>query len=243
MIDLHCHILPQMDDGSQSLADSMAMARLAVSSGVTAMAATPHCVDGGAGEIRDRVLLLREALEDADIPLRLYIGMEIFGTEATARLLRSGRLLTLNNSRYPLIEFNFRGRGERETEILRDVLEAGFLPVVAHPERYDYVQEQPELINLWKNMGCLFQINRGSLMGRFGSGAQNMALELVHRGFSAVVASDGHSPRMRTPWMEDVFKFLSREVSPAAAEYLLLHNPRKILRNQPLDPVQPEWFS
>lgn len=243
MIDLHCHILPQLDDGSQSLSDSLAMARLAVSSGVTAMAATPHCVDGHAPEVRDRVLLLREAMQDAGIPLRLYMGMEIFGTEDTARLLRSGRLLTLNGSRYPLIEFNFRGTGERETDILQDVLAAGYLPVVAHPERYAYVQEQPELINIWKDMGCLFQINRGSLLGRFGSSARHMALELVHRGFAAVVASDGHSPRMRTPWMEDVREFLAQEISPAAAEYLLLHNPRMILRNQPLETAQPEWFS
>lgn len=242
MIDLHCHILPQLDDGSQSLTDSLAMARLAVGSGVTAMAATPHCVDGGAGEIRDRVLLLREALEDAGIPLRLYMGMEIFGTRDTARLLRTGRLMTLNNSRYPLMEFSFRGDGRRETEILRSVLDAGYLPVVAHPERYTYVQEQPEIINYWKDMGCLFQINRGSLLGRFGSGPRDMGMELVRRGFACVVASDGHTPRIRTPWMRDVRELLEQEVSPTAAEYLLQRNPTLILKNEPLEPAGPEWF-
>ena len=109
MIDLHCHILPQVDDGSQSLKDSLDMARLAAESGVTAVAATPHCVDGGATVIRERVLLLREALEEAQIPLRLYMGMEIFGTSYTAELLSEGRLMTLNGSRYPLIEFRFDG--------------------------------------------------------------------------------------------------------------------------------------
>lgn len=242
MIDLHCHILPQVDDGSQSLKDSLDMARLAAGSGVTAVAATPHCVDGGSAVIRERVLLLREALEEAQIPIRLYMGMEIFGTSYTAELLSEGSLLTLNGSRYPLIEFRFDGTGEQETAILRDVLAAGFLPVVAHPERYAYIQEDPELANLWKEMGCLFQINRGSLFGRFGSGAQHMALELVGRGFATVVASDGHSPRMRTPWMKDVSAFLRQEISGDAEEYLLRKNPKAILRDQVLDPVIPDWF-
>lgn len=242
MIDLHCHILPRVDDGSQSLQDSLNMARLAVQSGVTAIAATPHCMDGGVSVIRERVLLLREALEDADVPIRLYIGMEIFGTPYTAELLSEGQLMTLNSSRYPLIEFGFDGTGETETEILRDVISAGYIPVIAHPERYVYVQEEPELINRWKEMGCLFQINRGSLFGRFGSHARNMAEELVNRGFATVVASDGHSPRMRTPWMKDVAEYLQQEVSERAREYLLQKNPRAILKNQPLDPVSPDWF-
>lgn len=242
MIDLHCHILPQLDDGAQSLADSLEMARLAVRSGVTAMAATPHCIDDRSGEIRERILILRELLEEEGIPLRLYMGMEIYGTEDTAQLLREGRLLTLNNSRYPLIEFSFRGSGELQTEILQSVLRAGYQPVVAHPERYLYVQDQPVLLNIWKDMGCLFQINRGSLLGRFGESAQEMAVSMVERGFASVVASDGHSPRVRTPWMQDVFRLLEEQVAPAAAQYLLIHNPKAILNNQPIPTAEPDWF-
>ncbi len=242
MIDLHCHILPRVDDGAQNLTEAVAMAKLAVNSGVTAVAATPHCVDGGSAAIREQVLLLREALEEMEIPLRLYMGMEIFGTENTARLLRAGKLMTLNNSQYPLIEFDFQGTGMRETRILQDVLEAGFIPVVAHPERYSYAQERLELMNRWTEMGCLMQVNRGSLFGRFGAGARELGLELVRRGFASAVASDAHSPRARTPWMQDVQELIGREVSLVAAEYLLNRNPKKILKNQPLDPVVPEWF-
>lgn len=242
MIDLHCHILPMMDDGSQSITESLAMARMAVDSGVAVMAATPHCINGGADEVADRVLLLREALEEEGIPLKLCMGMEIFGTEDTARLLCDERLLTLNGSRYPLIEFSFRGTGERETEVLQDVLSAGFRPVVAHPERYGYIQDHPELLNYWMDLGCLFQVNRGSLLGRFGSDARFMALELVHRGFAAAVASDGHSSAVRTPWMEDIGNFLRREAGSETAKKLLLQYPRMILTNQPLQLDQPEWF-
>lgn len=242
MIDLHSHILPELDDGSQSLEESLAMARMAVQSGVTVMVATPHCMDDRAQQVYAAWRLLREALRDTEIPLKLYLGMEIFGTADTVRLLRAGRLFPLNGSQYPLIEFSFRSTGEEETQILYQVLRAGYRPLVAHPERYGYVRENPELINLWTKMGCLLQVNRGSLLGRFGPGAQRMAAELVERGFVTAVATDAHSPRVRTPWMKDIQTLLSQEYSPQLARKLLLQNPQHILRNEPLPPSEPEWF-
>ena len=242
MIDLHSHILPELDDGSQSLQESLAMARMAVESGVTVMAATPHCADGGAREVYESWKLLRQALKENGIPLRLFPGMEIFGTEDTLKLLKEGKLFTLNGSRYPLIEFSFHSGGEQETRILHSLCKAGLRPIVAHPERYSYVQYDPTHINRWYRMGCLMQVNRGSLLGRFGIRAQEMAEELVARRFAAVVASDAHSPQMRTPWMEDVRKFLSQEFSPACARKLLLENPARILKNDSIAPVKPEWF-
>lgn len=242
MIDLHAHILPGLDDGSQSLKESLEMARMAVQSGVRTMVVTPHCVDGRAREVRGSVLRLRSALQDAQIPLKILEGMEIFGTRETAYLLREERLLTLNRSRYPLIEFPFRSNGDTETEILHSVLESGFRPVVAHPERYLYVQREPALMNLWQKMGCLFQINRGSLLGRFGYEAQKMALALVDRGFATAVASDAHSSTARTTWMQDVKDFLTEEFSPVASEYLLRRNPGSIINNEPLAYEEPEWF-
>lgn len=242
MIDLHAHILPGLDDGSQSLRESLEMARMAAQSGVRAMVVTPHCTDSRARAVRASVARLRSALEDAQIPLKLYEGMEIFGTGETAYLLQEERLLTLNRSRYPLIEFPFQSNGDIETEILNSVLEAGYRPVVAHPERYRYVQREPALMNLWQKMGCLFQINRGSLLGRFGYEAQKLALALVDRGFATAVASDAHSSHARTPWMQDIKEFLTEEFSPVAAEYLLRRNPGKIINNEPLAYEEPEWF-
>ena len=242
MIDLHSHILPELDDGSRSLQESLAMARMAVESGVTVMAATTHCADARAREVYEAWKLLRQALKENAIPLKLFPGMEIFGTEDTLQLLQEGKLFTLNGSRYPLIEFSFHSDGEHETRILRSLCKAGLRPIVAHPERYSYVQYDPEIINRWYRMGCLMQINRGSLLGRFGPGAQELAVELVDRKFAAVVASDSHSPHTRTPWMQDVQKMLSQEFSPACARKLLRENPVKILKDDPITPVKPEWF-
>ncbi len=243
MIDLHSHILPELDDGARSLRDSIAMARMAVDSGVTVMVATPHCAHDKTREVQEAWQLLRQALKENRIPLKLLPGMEIFGTMDTAQMLLEGKLFTLNGSRYPLVEFSFHSDGMEETRILRSICKAGFRPVVAHPERYTYVQHSPGLVNRWHRMGCLLQVNRGSLMGRFGRQAQEMAYELVDRGFAAVVASDAHSPRQRTPWMEDVQKRLETEFSSRCARVLLLENPRHILKNEDIPPVEPEWFA
>lgn len=242
MIDLHSHILPEQDDGAQSLQDSLAMARMAVDSGTVAIAATPHCIDDRTREVYAAWQLLQEAMEEHRIPLKLFLGMEIFGTPDTARLLRAGRLFTLNGTRYPLIEFSFHSDGAEETQILHSVCRAGFQPIVAHPERYRYIQQMPEILNDWCRMGCLLQINRGSLLGRFGRYAQQTAHALVERGFASVVASDAHSAQMRTPWMADVWQLLSQEYSPQCARILLQENPKRILNNEDILSAPPEWF-
>lgn len=242
MIDLHSHILPELDDGSQSLQESLAMARMAVDSGVTAMTATPHCADDRAAEVYEAWKLLRQALKETRIPLKLFLGMEIFGTEDTLKLLQEGKLFTMNGSRYPLIEFSFHSDGDRETRILRSLCKAGLRPVIAHPERYFFVQYDPELLNRWYRMGCLMQVNRGSLLGRFGTHAQELAEELIARNFAAVVASDAHSPQIRTTWMADVRTLISQEFSRARARTLLLDNPIRIIKDDSIPAVQPEWF-
>ena len=184
MIDIHAHILPGVDDGSPSMEDSIEMARLALQSGVRAMIATPHCDLPGvhcvaARDIPLRVDLLTHALREAGLPLRIYPGMEIFGTPQTAERLKSSALCTLASSRYPLIEFPFADYGPEATDILHSVLRLGLRPIVAHPERYAYTQTQPQLLSVWVSMGCLLQINRGSLLGRFGERAETLAHRML----------------------------------------------------------------
>lgn len=242
MIDLHSHILPYLDDGARNMGEALSMARIAVESGITDMVATPHCERGGVEELQNSYQRMCRVLEEEEIPLKLHLGMEIFATEDTARLLQEGKLLTLNESRYPLVEFDFLASGEEETEILRDVCMAGYRPLVAHPERYLFLRRNPELLNHWWELGCLFQLNRGSLVGSFGMEAQQMAMEMVDRGFATVVASDAHSSARRTPWMEQVGHMLRREFSSGAALYLLERNPEAILNDKVLKPMDPHWF-
>jgi protein-tyrosine phosphatase len=242
MIDLHSHILPGMDDGARDMETALHMADMAVQSGVSAMVVTPHCVSDRVEQVRDRLAELRSAVRAERIPIRLYSGMEIFGRPDTAALLREGRLLTINGSRYPLIEFAFDTDGDEETAVLQSVIRAGYIPLVAHPERYRCIQEDPEQVNLWARMGCRFQVNRGSLLGRFGPEAREVAWALAGRGFATVVASDSHSATRRTPWLRDVWELLEQRLSPAAAMWLLEENPRRIINNERLPSAEPEWF-
>lgn len=242
MIDIHSHILPGLDDGAESFEESIMMARMAVESGINVLVATPHCSDSLKREVRERVLILRDMLQEAEIPLKVCMGMEIFGTVYTSRLLREKKLVTLNNSRYPLVEFSFSSSGEEETDILQDMLWSGYVPVVAHPERYKYIRENPELINIWAKMGCLFQINKGSLLGKFGGDIKKMADSLLKRGFVTAVASDSHSAEVRTPWMKDAYNYVADAVGYSEAEKLLNHNPRTILKNDTIRSVEPEWY-
>lgn len=248
MIDIHAHILPGVDDGSPSLASSLEMARLALESGVDAMIATPHCnLPKGdemlwADALARRTEELSAALAEERVPLRLYAGMEIFGMPDTADKLRDGRLCTLASSRYPLIEFPFHDYGLEATELLGRVLDLGLRPIVAHPERYRYAQEEPRLLNLWADMGCLLQVNRGSLLGRFGPRAEALGSSLVARGFAAFVASDAHTSVVRTPWMRDVQELLRREYSHRSARLLLEENAERVLRNETIEMDEPDWF-
>lgn len=248
MIDIHAHILPAVDDGSPSLRSSLEMARLAVESGVEEMVATPHCnlaqahVQLCAEDVRSRTETLAQALARESIPLRLHPGMEIYGTPDTAEKLHDGQLCTLAGSRYPLIEFPFHDYGHEATRILASVRALGLRPIVAHPERYRYTQDEPRLLNLWVDMGCLLQVNRGSLLGRFGASAEHLAHELVERGLAAFAASDAHTSVMRTPWMHDVRELLRREYAPQTAALLLSDNPARVLRDEEIEMDEPDWF-
>lgn len=248
MIDIHTHILPGLDDGAQDMENALLMAELAAESGVTAIVATPHCNLKGrytnywGDELRCELASFQKALSKAKIPVTILPGMEIFGMEDVPELLREGKLITLAHSRYLLIEFPFQDYGRQATQVLAEVAAMGYRPVVAHPERYRFIQEEPFLLNRWTELGCLLQVNKGSLMGRFGRAAEMLSLSLVDRGFAAFVASDAHSPVVRTTWMMDVRDLLSEEYSENLARRLLEDNPQKLLKDADIQIGEPEWF-
>lgn len=248
MIDLHAHILPGLDDGARDLESALAMAELAAESGVTAIVATPHSNLPGRRanywdqELRREFKNFQKALNDMETAVTIFPGMEVFGTPEVPKLLREGKLISLAHSRYLLIEFPFWDYDRQATQVLSDVVAMGYRPVIAHPERYRYVQAFPPLLNRWVEMGCLLQVNKGSLLGRFGRTEEMLSLSLLDRGFAAFVASDAHSPVVRTTWLMDVRDFLSEEYSELLARLLLEDNPKKVLENTEVQMEAPEWF-
>ena len=243
MIDVHCHILPAFDDGSSSMGESLAMARMAAATGVTGIVTTPH-FPGEPSSIRrvkallDHFAALDMALKQEDIPLKLYLGAEILCLPETPVLAQNHALPTIGDTNYLLTEFHFNESGSYMTQMLEILIDAGYRPVVAHPERYFAVQQDPMLAHLWfEKMDCVLQLNKGSLLGAFGGRVQQASHILLDQGLAHVIASDAHGYRHRTPHMGQLRQWLSTHCSPEYARILLERNPARLVEGRPMVPV------
>lgn len=248
MIDIHAHILPELDDGADHILTSLRMAEQAARSGVTDMIATPHCNQRGRFEnyvspaLQDRFLEVRNLLREERIGLNLHLGMEVLATEDAPELYRDGALLTLAGSRYLLVEFRFSESVRKMTRILRAFQDAGVVPILAHPERYHAVQAQPEALYDWVTGGVHLQINKGSLSGAFGAEARQTAVRMMKHDLASFVASDAHRADWRTPVLSETYHWISSNVSERRAYRLLRENPKRVLQNLPLQPCRPVSF-
>lgn len=243
MIDIHCHILPGVDDGAADMEESVAMARIAVDCGVTDLAATPHFhgVDEEMKELarfQRRLRRLEEVLADQKIPLRLHPGAEILCMPETVQLAREGKLPTLGDSNYVLCEFYFDAPYGYMDRILSGIAAAGYRIVVAHPERYEAIMMDPRGAERWFRRGYVIQMNKASALGAFGGMVQRSARWLLDRGYVHLIASDAHSSRRRTTDLSLLRDWLLERYPGAYVEILLEKNPARILRNQDMVPVE-----
>ena len=240
MIDIHSHILPGLDDGSQDMDKSIAMAELAADCGVTDMIATPHCnqkqvfENYASPELEKCFDDFKRELKAAGIELNIYCGCEVFATEDIIQLYRDKKIMTLNDSRYMLVEFDFYSDLAFMEDTLYDLLDEGLVPVLAHPERYVAIQNEPQAAMIWHDEGVGIQINHGSLLHRFGRDACRTAEELLRTGHVSCIASDAHGAEHRTPDMTPAEEWLCRYFGEGTADLLLRRNPKRIIRNETL---------
>lgn len=238
MVDIHCHILPGFDDGADNMEESLRMARIAAGSGTKAIVATPHSnIPKKELNYLDKAYVdtfreLKDKIKEQRIPIEIYPGHEIFATDDMLEPIKRKKLLTLCNSDYPLVEFGFRERSESVYRKLQLLVAEGLTPIVAHPERYAFVAENGSAPLMLKKMGCLLQVNKGSLKNKFGDNAYAVAQALIKREVADFVASDAHSPYMRTPYLTDVYEIISDIHSVQYADLLLSINPEKVVRNE-----------
>lgn len=235
MVDLHIHILPGLDDGATSMEEAVRMARLAAESGVNYIAASSHgnCYDYTISEYEKKFDALQRELNRQQIPVKLYPAMEILMNKRAEQLLESGKLLTVNHTRYLLIEFDFNENPERVYRMVAYLQRMKYNIILAHPERYIFVQENPEMAYYLAERGCVLQVNKGSILGEMGEKCQQLAEMLLDDGMVQVVASDAHSSRYRTPQMDELVRYLERRYTSAEVKMWLSENPSRILKGYP----------
>lgn len=249
MVDIHAHILPGIDDGARDIYDTLEMAAIAADSGVTSIVATPHCnipgyFDNYFGEAYTEVFRrAQEAIHREGIPVELLPGMEVFATPDLPDLIVDRKIMPLNQSRYILMEFDFEEDPGFASDLLRRVKEVGAKPVIAHVERYEFVQDDPQIIYEWRKRGYIIQANKGSFLGSFGRHAQHTVYRLLRHNLISVVASDAHSPYKRTPYLLEAYEKVCEEYPKKKAEHLFTNNPQNICNNQLIMKLEPIPFT
>ncbi|KGM46069.1 tyrosine protein phosphatase [Neobacillus niacini] len=215
MIDLHCHILPGVDDGAQSLSDSLNMARKAVEQGIHTIVATPHHLNNSyenpKRQILDRVEELNQLLQKENIDVMILPGQEIRVHGEMIEGYTIGEILTVNHTPYVLVEFPSNHVPRYTEKLFYDLQMNGLIPVIVHPERNREIIERSELLYQLVKKGALTQITASSVCGDFGKKIKNFTLQLIEANLTHFIASDAHNLTNRTFKMREAFGVLQQK--------------------------------
>jgi protein-tyrosine phosphatase len=242
-VDLHSHVLDGIDDGAKDLAQSLRLCELYVKNGFTKVCATPHFIKGGKYEpeaslIQEKVAVLNKALKAKEIPLEIASGMEIKLTGDTIYGFKQEELLSLNGSSYVLVELPTTDVKNFVNNILFEIQSEGFIPIVAHPERYMNNMIDLSYFKELVDRGILLQVNKGSIVGEFGKSAYVNAQKLLKAGLVHFISTDTHKERFRNPNMKEVQKKLIKLVGQNNTELLLCDNPQAVWEDEPVMPMK-----
>jgi protein-tyrosine phosphatase len=236
MIDLHCHYLPGIDDGSGSMAESLDLARASVADGITHAAMTPHIHPGRYENSRSSVVAatnqFRAALAGASIPLQIFPAGEVRLTAEILDLLEQDELPfygMLEGYRILLLEFPYDQIPVGDEKLARWLLDHKIRPLIAHPERNKYVLNNVETIAPFVEMGCLLQLTAASVIGGFGQAAQDISSLMLERRWVSAIATDAHNLRHRAPMMAPARSYLMERFGQAYANELTCLMPSRIL--------------
>lgn len=235
MIDFHSHILPGIDDGSRSIEQTIRMLKEAKEAGFTKIISTSHYMEGYyESDETERIELLNEVQKNIS-GIELYLGNEIYITNNMINLIQNKKASTINNSKYVLFEFPLSAKSMNDKEVVYRLIENGFVPVIAHPERYSYVQDNPEYIEELAEMGALFQANYGSIIGMYGKKAEKTLKKLLKNDLIRFFGSDSHRIDQVYTKMPKILKKLHKFLSDEEIEEFTVINPQKVLNNEDIE--------
>ena len=231
-VDIHCHMIPGIDDGSKSWDQSLAMGEMAVADGIETIAVTPHQLGSythNHGQlVRSRTAELQQLLDDHRLPLQVLPGADVRIEPGMLEKLRSGDVLTLADQRkHVLLELPHELYFPLD-DVLGDLHRAGLVGILSHPERNQGLLKKPQLIEPLVDSGCLMQVTCSSLMGTFGSAPQQMAEWMQEQGLVHFLATDAHGPNSRRPLMRRAFERAAEIVDEEIATLLCCRNPAAV---------------
>ena len=236
MIDTHLHILPGVDDGPETMQESLMLAQALVQEGIRFAVATPHYNDEfpqrSAAEIQNRVNDMQRELDRYGIPLRLFAGHEVLIKPGLVEDIKAGRLATLNGSRYLLLElWNTSWLPETE-RVLFELMAQGIIPILAHPERYRAIQQDPDCLAELLRQGVMTQLTASSLVGIQGNTARRCAEKLLKKGLIHCIASDAHGLAKRPPGVMRGLQRAAELLGQAQVHHMVERCPAAIVNNE-----------
>ena len=242
MIDIHCHLLPAVDDGARGIQDSLALLKVAARDGIREMVLTPHIYfgrwDNSLPILRPRFEAFTRLVESKGIPIRLHLGAEVHLLVESIAMLERGEIPFLGvweSEPAMLIELHDGSIPPYTSTAMRIIRRHGVRPIIAHPERNRAVMKAPDRVEELLAEGCLLQLTAGSLTGGFGSAAEAAAHALLSRGRVSFVATDAHNLRHRPPVLSEARMVLAERYGESVAEDLTHRFPAMLLAPPPVD--------
>ena len=244
MIDIHNHILPNIDDGSISMEMSLEMLEHAANQGITDVINTVHYqhpkvegLDISYKRIIKQINLLQFELDKKSISIKIHPGAEVFYLPNLVELIKDP-LVTIGRGKYMLIEFNPYHLPKDHKKTLFNLKMAGVTPIIAHPERYKNVQKDLNKVLEWIDTGCLIQVDAGSLLGTLGKAAKRVSEKIIKNHWCQVLGSDAHDNKKRNFNLKDAFQIVEKWIGKDARS-LVYKNPKAILegRNIKVEPI------
>lgn len=244
MIDIHTHILPNIDDGSRSIEETFNIIKEAKQAGFEAIVLTSHYMEGyyetNTPEREVWVNAIYENLRAKNIDIKLYLGNEIYMSENMIKLLEEGKASTINDTSYVLFEMPINSEPLNLYDVIYEMLQYKIVPILAHPERYTFVQKEPELIYDLVQKGVLMQSNYGSIIGQYGEKAQIIVKKLLENNLVHMLGTDVHRQNTIYAKIPEILTELNSLIGEEKLKELTTTNPKLVLNNKRIEIREPQ---
>ena len=236
MIDFHSHILPGIDDGSRNMEQSIQILKEAKEAGFSKVISTSHYMEEYFECDENNRKQLIEELQKEVKDIELYLGSEIYITNNIVDLIKDGKASSINGTKYVLFEFPLaETKPMNDKEVIYRLIENGYVPIIAHPERYPFIQKDPDYLFELSDMGALFQANYGSIVDMYGSKAKKTLKKLLKNDLISFFGTDTHRPEQVFTKIPHIMKKLEKLLSDEEIERYTSINPQKVLNNEDIE--------